>query len=116
VGAREYGVHRYGMEVQRLCSVLNNHLAKNQYMVNEEYSIADMACFPWFQMLRKGGYRCGELKCSDFLEVSDNYPHAVRWADTIESRPAVQRGMTVCGWKSEHVKPWLHNGNLEGGK
>ena len=108
VEARTYGVHRYGMEVQRLCSVLDQHMSTRSYMVSEEYSIADMACFPWFQMLRKGAYRCGDLKCSEFLDVEANYPSATQWAERIEARPAVQRGMTVCGWTSEHVKPWLH--------
>jgi GST-like protein len=54
VEARNYGVMRYGMETQRLCSVLENHLATRQYMVGEEYSIADIAIFPWFQQLRTG--------------------------------------------------------------
>ncbi len=47
--AREYGVTRYGMEAQRLCSVLDLHLASRTYMVGEEYSVADICCFPWFQ-------------------------------------------------------------------
>jgi GST-like protein len=45
---------RYGMEVQRLCSVLDAHLKGRTYMVGEEYTIADMAIFPWFQQLRNG--------------------------------------------------------------
>ena len=102
-------MHRYGMEVQRLCSVLDNHLADKSFLVNEEYSIADMACFPWFQMLRKGGYRCNEYKCSEFLDVAKNYPNAMKWADSIADRDAVKRGMVVCGWNSKHAKPWLHS-------
>jgi GST-like protein len=54
IEARDYGVARYGMEVQRLCSVLENHLTTRTYMVGEEYSIADIAIFPWFQQLRTG--------------------------------------------------------------
>ena len=52
--ARDYGVARYGMEVQRLCSVLENHLQNRTYMVNEEYGIADMAIYPWFNQLLTG--------------------------------------------------------------
>ena len=43
---------RYGMEVQRLCSVLEQHLEGKTYLVGEEYTLADMMCFPWFNMLR----------------------------------------------------------------
>lgn len=51
---RDYGVARYGMEVQRLCSVLDGHLSGKQYILGDEYSIADMAIFPWFNQLRTG--------------------------------------------------------------
>jgi GST-like protein len=54
VDARKYGLMRFGMEVQRLCSVLDTHLKGRTYMVGEEYTIADMAIFPWFQQLRNG--------------------------------------------------------------
>ena len=51
VEARDYGVARYGLEVQRLCSVLDRHLASREWMVGGEYSIADMACWPWANLL-----------------------------------------------------------------
>ena len=49
---RDYGVARYGMEVQRLLDVLDQHLEGREYMVGDSYTIADMACFPWVQTLR----------------------------------------------------------------
>lgn len=51
---RDYGIARYGMEVQRLCSVLDKHLKGREYMVGDEYSVADIMLFPWFQQLRTG--------------------------------------------------------------
>jgi GST-like protein len=53
VEARNYGVARYGMEVQRLCDVLEKHLAEGNktYLVGEQYTIADMMCFPWFHQV-----------------------------------------------------------------
>ena len=51
---RDYGVSRYGMEVQRLCSLLDNHLATRSYLVGEEYTIADIMCFPWFHQIMVG--------------------------------------------------------------
>ena len=52
--ARDYGLARFGMEVQRLFSILNNHLKDKDYMVGNEYSIADIMLFPWFQQMRTG--------------------------------------------------------------
>lgn len=106
--AREYGTSRYGMEVQRLCSVLDQHLAASgdQYLAGEEYSIADMAVFPWYQALRQGGYKNpgSQVTSTAFLSM-EQYTHANAWADKIAARPAVVRGVTVCsGGKS---KPWL---------
>ncbi len=54
VETRDYGVARYGMEVQRLCSVLDRHLEGRTYMVGEEYSIADIMIYPWFNQLLVG--------------------------------------------------------------
>lgn len=109
VEARDYGVARYGMEVQRLCSVLENHLKTRAYMVGEEYSIADIAIFPWFQQLRSGYHHSSGVTASSFLSITEYYPHANAWADRILARPAVQRGMTVCSWSHESTKPWLSN-------
>lgn len=106
--ARDYALGRYGMEVQRLCSVLNNHLATRTYLVGEEYTIADMACFPWFQTGLRTGYKTKSgLTACEFLSIEENYPHVVAWADRILARPAVQRGLRVCSFSSENPKPWL---------
>ena len=53
IEVKNYGVARYGMEVQRLCSVLNTHLQGRTYMVGEEYTIADIMIFPWFNIFLK---------------------------------------------------------------
>jgi len=93
--ARSYGTARYGMEVQRLCSVLETHLATRKYMVGEEYTIADMAIFPWFNHLRVGYKHKSGIGAAEFLSV-DKYVHANAWADRILERPAVKKGITVC--------------------
>jgi GST-like protein len=56
VETRDYGVARYGMEVQRLCDVLDQALAGKKYLCGDEYTIADMMCLPWFQIIRTTGY------------------------------------------------------------
>jgi GST-like protein len=104
--ARDYGVARYGMEVQRLCSVLENHLATRKYMVGEEYTIADMAIFPWFNQLRVGYNHPSGIGAKEFLTVSQ-YVNANAWADRIAVRPAVIRGITVCS--AGKGKPWLES-------
>lgn len=53
---RDYGIARYGMEVQRLCSVLDRHLDGKEYMVGGSYSVADIMIFPWFHQMRTGNY------------------------------------------------------------
>lgn len=114
--ARDYGVARYGMEVQRLCSVLENHIksspvdgAKSHrtYIVGEEYSIADMAIFPWFHQLRTGYIHPSGISASEFLSIEKNYPYTVDWADKIWQRDAVQRGMSVCRFDTSITKPWI---------
>eukprot|EP00937_MAST-01D_sp_MAST-1D-sp2_P008208 g8208.t1 len=106
--ARDYAVARYGMEVQRLCATLDGHLADGRkYLCGDEYTVADMACLPWFQMLRtEKGYRHHSgVGAREFLSVA-NYEHAARWADRLVARPQVQRGLLVC---RKHGKPWLHD-------
>jgi GST-like protein len=106
VETRNYGVARYGMEVQRLCSVLDRHLEGRTYMVGEEYSIADMMIYPWFNQLLVGyKHAPSGISANDFLTMSQ-YVNANAWAKRIASRPAVQRGMTVCAWGGV-AKPWL---------
>eukprot|EP01103_Thecamoeba_quadrilineata_P006542 TRINITY_DN1626_c0_g1_i2.p1 TRINITY_DN1626_c0_g1~~TRINITY_DN1626_c0_g1_i2.p1 ORF type:complete len:132 (+),score=22.15 TRINITY_DN1626_c0_g1_i2:337-732(+) len=102
---RDYGVSRYGMEVQRLCSVLDQHLAKNEYLAGDEYSIADMVVFPWFNQLQNGYNQPSGLKAADFLSI-EKYTHATAWAAKLKARPQVQRGLQVCHFNGQG-KPWL---------
>lgn len=106
IETRDYGVARYGMETQRLCSVLDQYLATRTYLVGEEYSLADMIVFPWFNQLRVGYKHTSGVAANDFLSI-ENYKNANAWADRILERPAVQRGLKVCHW-SEGAKPWLN--------
>jgi GST-like protein len=86
----EYAIDRFAMEVKRQLDVLDQHLAKNEYMAGDEYTIADMAIWPWYGALAKGLlYEAGE-----FLAVHE-YRHVQRWTDQIAKRPAVQRGRMV---------------------
>jgi len=110
---RDYGTARYGMEVQRLMHVLDRHLQGKTYLVGEEYTIADMVCFPWAHQLRSGYKEAttGNTACA-FLSI-DKYANVVAWCDRIAARPAVQRGLTVCNW-SGVGKPWLEQPKAEG--
>ncbi|MEI8171328.1 MAG: glutathione-dependent disulfide-bond oxidoreductase [Rhodoferax sp.] len=86
----EYAIDRFAMEVKRQLDVLNRQLAENAYVSGDDYTIADMAIWPWYGALVKGlVYEAGE-----FLQV-DEYPHVIRWADDIAKRGAVQRGRMV---------------------
>ena len=105
VAARKYGVARYGMEVQRLCSTLDRHLSGGrEFICGSEYTIADMCILPWFDLIRKNGYTHGNgVAARDFLNLAQ-YKHANAWADRLCSRVEVQRGMLVCRGEG---KPWL---------
>jgi GSH-dependent disulfide-bond oxidoreductase len=86
----EYAIDRFAMEVKRQLDVLDRRLADNQYLAGDEYSIADIAVWPWYGGLAKGLlYGAGE-----FLQVQQ-YAHVQRWTDAIAKRPAVQRGRMV---------------------
>ena len=86
----EYAIDRYAMEVKRQMDVLNRRLAESPYVGGDEYTIADMAIWPWYGALAKGQlYEAGE-----FLQVNE-YIHVIRWADAIAQRPAVKRGRMV---------------------
>jgi GST-like protein len=86
----EYAIDRFAMEVKRELDVLDRRLAENEYLGGAEYSIADMAVWPWYGALAKGWvYEAGE-----FLQVQD-YKNLQRWADLIGDRPAVRRGRMV---------------------
>jgi len=86
----EYAINRYTMEVKRQLDVLDRHLADNQYMCGSEYSIADMAIFPWYGALVFNAI----YEAAEFLDVQA-YTHVNRWAREIELRGAVQRGKMV---------------------
>ena len=86
----EYAIDRYAMEVKRQLDVLDRRLAETEFLAGKEYSIADMAAWPWYGALVKGKvYDAGE-----FLSVHE-YKNVVRWADAIGARPAVKRGRMV---------------------
>lgn len=86
----EYPINRFAMETKRQLDVLDRRLAHNQYLCGEDYTIADMATWPWYGDLVRGKlYDAGE-----FLNVTI-YENVRRWADEIFARPAVQRGTMV---------------------
>lgn len=86
----EYAVDRFAMEVKRQLDVLDRRLAESPYLAGDEYTIADMAVWPWYGTLVKGQlYDAGE-----FLQVQD-YTHVLRWTNQIAQRPAARRGRMV---------------------
>jgi GST-like protein len=86
----EYPIDRFAMEVKRQLDVLDRNLAEREYMAGDEYSIADMAIWPWYGALAKGLlYEAGE-----FLSVHE-YKNVIRWTDQLSDRPAVKRGRMV---------------------
>ena len=86
----EYTIDRFAMEVKRQLDVLDKRLAESEYLSGSDYTIADIAVFPWYGGLVKGW----SYDAAEFLQVQD-YKHVQRWADTILARPAVQRGRMV---------------------
>jgi GST-like protein len=86
----EYAIDRFAMEVKRQLDVLDRRLAETEYVAGGEYTIADMAIWPWYGGLAKGVlYEAGE-----FLQVQE-YRNVQRWAKAIGERPAVKRGRMV---------------------
>ena len=86
----EYAIDRFAMEVKRQLDVLDRRLADNEYLAGDDYSIADIAIWPWYGGLAKGLlYGAGE-----FLAVQE-YANLQRWTNAIAQRPAVQRGRMV---------------------
>ena len=86
----EYAIDRFAMEVKREMDVLNQRLAQHRFIAGDDYTIADMAIWPWYGGMAKGQlYEGGE-----FLQVQE-YTHVIRWADEIAQRPAVRRGRMV---------------------
>ncbi|WP_417761641.1 glutathione-dependent disulfide-bond oxidoreductase [Shewanella sp.] len=95
---QEYPINRFAMEVKRQLDVLDKQLANNTYVAGEQYTIADMAIWPWYGNLVLGR----AYDAAEFLQVH-TYQHVVRWAHQIEARPAVQRGRIVNRGTGE---PW----------
>ena len=86
----EYAIDRYAMEVKRQLDVLDRRLAESPYLAGDDYTIADIAVWPWYGALVKGQlYEAGE-----FLQVHE-YRHVIAWADRIAERPAARRGRMV---------------------
>ncbi|WP_027695521.1 glutathione-dependent disulfide-bond oxidoreductase [Vibrio litoralis] len=86
----EYPINRFTMEAKRQLDVLDKQLANNTYIAGEEYSIADIAIWPWYGNLVLGN----AYNAAEFLDV-ESYTHVQRWAKAILERPAVQRGRIV---------------------
>jgi GSH-dependent disulfide-bond oxidoreductase len=86
----EYAIDRFAMEVKRQLDVLDRRLGETRYMVGDEYTIADMAIWPWYGGLVKGW----QYGAAEFLSVQD-YKNVQRWADLIGERPAAKRGRMV---------------------
>lgn len=105
VEARNYGVMRFGMETQRLMSVLDSHLEGKTFMVGEELSIADFIMFPWARHLYTGYIHSTGLSAAEFLTM-DQYKNVKAWVDGLSARPAFQRGLQVCHINGQG-KPWL---------
>ncbi len=86
----EYCIDRFTMEVKRQLDVLNQHLANNQFMVGDQYTIADIAIWPWY-----AGVALNRVYgAAEFLDT-ESYTHLIRWAKEIDNRDAVKRGSMV---------------------
>ncbi|WP_394223049.1 glutathione-dependent disulfide-bond oxidoreductase [Alteromonas gracilis] len=97
----EYPINRFTMETKRQLDVLDKHLANNEFMVGSEYSIADMAIWPWYGNLVLGNL----YDAATFLQVHE-YTNVARWAKQLEQRKGVKRGRIV-------NKTWGEEGQLE---
>ncbi|WP_211440657.1 glutathione binding-like protein [Collimonas humicola] len=86
----EYAINRYSNEAKRIYGVIDKQLSQHPYLAGNEYTIADIATFPWIRSWKNQG-----------IELSD-YPHLQAWFDTISERPAVKRGVEVL---ASHRKP-----------
>ena len=87
----EYPINRYAMEAKRQLDVLDRQLAGHEYIAGKDYSIADMAIWPWY-----GGIALGRsYEGADVFLAAHEYAHVMRWAKAIDARPAVRRGRIV---------------------
>ena len=96
----EYPINRFAMEVKRQLDVLDKNLAERQFLAGEDYTIADMATFPWY-----GGLVTANIyEAQEFLDVK-SYTNIIRWTTEIQERPAVQRGQRVNrAWGPEELR------------
>lgn len=86
----EYPINRYAMEVKRQLDVLDRNLSERRYLCGDDYTVADMATWPWYGVLVIGEIYSAQT----FLDVT-SYQHVTRWAKEIAARPAVERGRKV---------------------
>ena len=86
----EYPINRFAMETKRQLDVLDRELAEKEFIVGDDYTIADMAIWAWYGQLVLGR----QYEAAEFLDVK-SYTHVLRWAEAIDARPAVQRGRMV---------------------
>ena len=86
----EYAINRFAMETKRQLDVLDRQLATHRFIAGEEYTIADIAIWPWYGALAKGGL----YDAAEFLDIA-SYKNFARWADEVANRPAVKRGRIV---------------------
>mmetsp|Transcript_27209 Transcript_27209/g.65118 ORF Transcript_27209/g.65118 Transcript_27209/m.65118 type:complete len:404 (-) Transcript_27209:2526-3737(-) len=89
---QRYPMDRFTMETKRLLDVLNQHLKDNEYLAGDEYTIADIANWPWYAGVLDDSFY---PNAAEFLNVEEEYPYAIRWAKKIGQRPAVKRGKIV---------------------
>lgn len=86
----EYAIDRFTMEAKRLFDVLDKQLARGRYVAGEEYTIADIAIWPWFGCVALGSV----YNAAEFLDA-EKYTHVQRWAKDVANRHAVKRGRIV---------------------
>jgi GST-like protein len=97
---QEYPINRFAMETKRQLDVLDKHLEGKTYMCGDEYTIADIAIWPWYGVITQGKI----YDCADFLQVKI-YKNVCRWTDTVAKRTAVIRGRCVNrSWGSDNEK------------
>merc|ERR1712003_440312 len=90
-------IDRFAMEAKRIVDVLEKQLEGKEYVCDDEYTIADMAIFPWIRCLDKG------YNASEFLQLQE-YSNVQRWMKTLGEREAVKRGLRVNGWSPDAVR------------
>lgn len=108
----KYPIDRFAMETKRQLDVLDKQLAKSQFIAGDEYSIADMAIFPWYGALVKGKI----YDAAEFLSVHE-YKNVIRWSDELLKRPAILRGRLVnrtWGDEDQQLKERHSSNDFEG--